>query len=141
MFGDKPELLRGAMMILIVDDDSDLAETCAMMLDACGFNVRVALSAKEAMYQISVNPPELLISDCCMAEMTGLELSLQLRSIPLSYKFPILLMSGSLECDVALGKNYDAFIKKPFLAESLLALVRMLLHENGTQPEVLEGAI
>jgi DNA-binding response OmpR family regulator len=123
------------MMILIVDDDSDLAETCSMMLEACGFDVRVALSAKEAMVQISTNLPELLISDCCMPEMTGLELSAQLRSAPLSYRFPILLMSGSLECDVALGKNYDAFIKKPFLAETMLANVRMLLHENGASLE------
>lgn len=127
-------------MILIVDDDADLAETCSMMLEACGHDVRVALSAKEAMYQISTNPPDLLISDCCMPEMTGLELSEQLRSVPLSYRFPILLMSGSLECDVALGKNYDAFIKKPFLAESLLAQVRSLLHEHGVASKVWGGA-
>lgn len=126
-------------MILIVEDDSDLAETCSMMLEACGFNVRVALSAKEAMYQISTNPPELLISDCCMPGMTGLELSEQLRSVPLCYRFPILLMSGSLECDVALGKSYEAFLKKPFLAESLLTQVRTLLHENGTQTAVFGG--
>lgn len=126
-------------MILIVDDDSDLAETCSMMLEACGYKVRVALSAKEAMYQISTNPPELLISDCCMPEMTGLELSAQLRAVPLCYRFPILLMSGSLECDVALGKSYDAFIKKPFLAETLLAQVRILLREDGTQRKVTGG--
>ena len=128
-------------MILIVDDDSDLAETCAMMLEACGFTVRVALSANAALYQISTNPPELLISDCCMPETTGLELSDQLRSAPLSYRFPILLMSGSLECDVALGKNYDAFIKKPFLAERLLAQVRSLLHDNDAAAELCEAAI
>lgn len=126
-------------MILIVDDDSDLAETCAMMLEACGFTVRVALSAKEALFQINTNPPVLLISDCCMPEMTGLELSDQLRSEPLNYRFPILLMSGSLECDVALGKNYDAFIKKPFLAERLMVQVRSLLQGNGAVAEVCEA--
>lgn len=123
-------------MILLVDDDSDLAETCSMMLEACGYDVRVALSAKEAMVQISTNPPDLLISDCCMPEMTGLELSEQLRAAPQGYSFPILLMSGSLECDVALGSDYDAFIKKPFLAETLLANVRGLLHENGAPLEL-----
>lgn len=127
-------------MILIVDDDADLAETCSMMLEACGFEVRVALSAKEAMHQISMTPPELLVSDCCMSEMTGLELSEQLRSPPLSYSFPILLMSGSLECDVALGKNYDAFLKKPFLAESLLTQVRTLLRKHGAGAELGAGA-
>lgn len=127
-------------MILIVDDDSDLAETCSMMLEACGFNARVALSAKEALKQISMHVPELLVSDCCMPGMTGLELSEQLRSAPLSYTFPILLMSGSLECDVALGKSYDAFIKKPFLAQSLLTQVRTLLRKHGARPEICADA-
>lgn len=135
MFGDTTELPPGAMMILIVDDDADLAEMCAMILEACGFEVRVALSATEAMYQISTSPPELLIADCCMQGQTSLELSEQLRAVPLCYRFPILHMSSSLECNVALGKAHDAFIKKPFLAETLLAQVRILLHENGTPPD------
>jgi two-component system, chemotaxis family, chemotaxis protein CheY len=39
-------------------------------------------------------------------------------------------MSGSLQCDVAPGDSYNAFIKKPFLAENLLIEIRKLLGES-----------
>jgi hypothetical protein len=39
-------------------------------------------------------------------------------------------MSGSLQCRVAPGKSYDAFLRKPFLAEELLVEVRKLLQKN-----------
>jgi hypothetical protein len=41
-------------------------------------------------------------------------------------------MSGSLQCEVAPGKCYDGFIKKPFLAETLLSEVQKLLDRNIT---------
>ncbi|HEV2610014.1 MAG TPA: response regulator, partial [Noviherbaspirillum sp.] len=102
-------------MILIVDDDPNMAENCSMLLETHGYTVRVAFSGEEALSQIRVHQPRLLISDCCMPDFSGLELSERLNSGPNGSLFPILLMSGSLQCRVAPGKSYDAFIKKPFL--------------------------
>jgi CheY-like chemotaxis protein len=62
-----------------------------------------------------------------MPDLTGLELSQRLHAEPDGYRLPILLMSGSLQCQVAPGKSYDAFIGKPFLAEKFLIEVRKLL--------------
>lgn len=118
-------------MILIVDDDSNLAENCCMMLEAYGYKVAVASCGKDALAKIAECPPELLISDCCMPGLTGVELSEQLRVVPSSSWFPILLMSGSLQCTAAPGKSYEAFIKKPFLAEHLLIQVRKLLNDSA----------
>ncbi|TWI52576.1 two-component system phosphate regulon response regulator PhoB/two-component system response regulator GlrR [Pseudomonas duriflava] len=118
-------------MILIVDDDSNLAENCSMLLEAYGYEVSTALSGEEALLQIKERQPDLLISDCCMPDLTGLELSQRLNATPSGSPFPILLMSGSLQCQVAATvKSYDAFIKKPFLAESLLSKVQALLARN-----------
>jgi CheY-like chemotaxis protein len=70
-----------------------------------------------------------------------LELSQRLNAGPGGSSFPILLMSGSLQCQVAAGTSYDAFIKKPFLAENLLSEVRKLLDENfRTSREATQGA-
>jgi two-component system chemotaxis response regulator CheY len=117
-------------MILIVDDDANLAENCSMYLESCGYDVSVALSGEEALSQINARQPELLISDCCLPDLSGLQLSEQLNAGESGSQFPILLMSGSLQCQVAPGKSYDAFIKKPFLAENLLSKVRKLLNNN-----------
>lgn len=119
-------------MILIVDDDANLAENCSMYLESCGYDVRVASSGADALSQIKERPPGLLISDCCMPDMTGLQMSEQLRTGASSSQFPILLMSGSLQCQVAPGTTYDGFIKKPFLAQNLLIEVQKLL--EGTAP-------
>lgn len=126
-------------MILIADDDSDLAENCSMMLESHGYDVSVVLSASEALARISRQQPDLLISDCCMPGMTGLELSEQLKSSPADGNFPILLMSGSLQCKVAGGKTYDAFLRKPFLAEELLLQVRTLLQNSARTAQSQSG--
>jgi CheY-like chemotaxis protein len=117
-------------MILIVDDDANLAENCSMYLESCGYDVSVALSGEDALSRIKAQQPELLISDCGMPELMGLQLTERLNARPGGSQFPILLMSGWLQCQVGPGKSYDAYIKKPFLAESLLSEVEKLLQEN-----------
>lgn len=117
-------------MILIVDDDPNMAENCSMFLETYGYEVNIALSGEEALSQIEARQPDLLISDCCMLELTGLALSQRLNAGPGGSPFPILLMSGSLQSQVARGNSYDAFLKKPFLAENLLSEVRKMLEAN-----------
>lgn len=122
-------------MILIADDDSDFAENCSMMLESHGYDVNVVPNGAQALDRISSRQPELLISDCSMPGMGGLELSQQLRASAAARDLPILLMSGSLQCQVAPGKSYDAFLRKPFLAEDLLMQVRKLLQRSaGASP-------
>jgi CheY-like chemotaxis protein len=127
-------------MILIVDDNADLAETCAMMLESCGFEVKVALGGEAGMAEINTRCPDLLISDCCMPGMTGLQLCGLIRNSPCHFSFPILLMSGSLQCRVAPGDNYNSFIKKPFSAETLLTEVQKLLSANSAAAIAIAGA-
>lgn len=121
-------------MILIVDNDMALAENCSMLLEAYGYSVRTAGNGREALDKIHSSKPKLLISDCCMPDITGLELSKQLHAVPGGAQFPILLMSGWRQSQVAKGETYDAFIRKPFLAENLLIQVRKLLNAKCLLP-------
>ncbi len=114
-------------MILIVDDDEAMAENCSMYLALQGFDVCTARTGAEALDSIRKHAPELLISDCEMPGMTGVQLSEELRGDPLTAQVPILLMSGSLRGDVARGGSFDAFLRKPFRGENLLAEVRKLV--------------
>lgn len=116
-------------MILIVDDDPALADNCAALLEVYGYATTVALSGREALDKIAVPDThlDLLISDCTMPGINGMELSRRVRASAQTCMAPILLMSGSLECDIVVGDSYDAFMRKPFLAEALLAEVRRLL--------------
>ena len=114
-------------MILIVDDDEAMAENCSMFLETKGFEVCVAASGSEALARIFENLPELVVSDCSMPGMSGIELSTCLKDNPSTADLPIVLMSASLRCQAAPGSSYDAFLRKPFLAEKLLEEIQKLL--------------
>ncbi|MEO7495431.1 MAG: response regulator [Massilia sp.] len=128
-------------MILIVDDDEAMAETCSMYLELQGFEVSIASSGAEALTSIRRKSPQLLISDCQMPDMTGVELSEELRADPSTAQLPILLISGSSRGDVAKGSSFDAFLHKPFLGESLLIEVRKLLLGIGANHRPLHEGI
>lgn len=126
-------------MILIADDDVDFADTCSMMLESHGYEVDVVSDGVAALEKIRENLPELVISDCCMPNMSGLELSEEVKAGPADSQCPVLLMSGSLKCQVAPGMNYDGFLRKPFLAEDLLSEVRKLITDRTGTTQNSEG--
>jgi DNA-binding response OmpR family regulator len=115
-------------MILVVEDDIDMAATCSLVLERGGYEVQVAHDAEEALRKIMAHKPDLLISDCVMPGRTGLELTQQLRTLYSRAMLPILLMSGARRASVARCDSYDGFLCKPFVAESLLAAVEKLLN-------------
>ncbi len=121
-------------MILVVDDDSAFAETCAILLQSFDYEVSVAFSGADALSKIKSLQPDLLISDYCMPGLTGLELCRHVKQTPSTAQLPILLMSGSLQCDVGVSEYYDGFIKKPFMVEGLLVSVRKLLEIHSVSP-------
>lgn len=133
--GNKIMAHREMMMILIADDDLDFAENCSMMLESHGYDVNVVSDGVEALKRIREKQPELIISDCSMPNMGGLQLSEEVKARPADAQCPVLLMSGSLKCRVAPGTSYDGFLRKPFLAEDLLLEVRKLIadHVSATQ--------
>ena len=114
-------------MILIVDDDANFAEHCSMLLSGCGYEVQVADSGHQALDKIGFQFLDLLISDCSMPGMGGVELSRRVKARASTRMTPILLMSGARESDLGECCSYDAFMRKPFLAEELLHKVRTLV--------------
>jgi CheY-like chemotaxis protein len=78
--------------VLVVDDESVIAETVAAILSRSGYAVMTAYDAPEAMEIALLSPPELLITDVSLPGMSGIELAITVRRI-----FPdckILLFSG-----------------------------------------------
>jgi CheY-like chemotaxis protein len=71
--------------------------------------------------------------------MGGLQLSEEVKARPADARFPVLLMSGSLQCKVAPGTSYDGFLRKPFLAEDLMLEVNRLLGDSGDSMWDKEG--
>lgn len=114
-------------MILIVDDDVALADMCSMVLESHGYETGLASDGGEALEKLKLGSYELVITDCAMPGMGGPELTQKMKADPSTAHLPVLMMSASLRRDVADGISCGGFIRKPFLAENFVAMVRDLL--------------
>ncbi len=121
-------------MILIVEDNPDLAETCAMLLLSHGFAVDTAGNGVEALKKIARRMPEMILSDCQMPRMGGIELCARVRSLYPGDMVPIILMSGTDEYCYLNTSHYNVFLKKPFTADQLIRATRALLNPVNTHP-------
>jgi len=79
-------------VVLVVDDESAIADTVTEILSRAGYAAMAAYDANDALETALVTPPEMLITDVVLPGMNGIELAIKIRRI-----FPdckILLFSG-----------------------------------------------
>lgn len=113
--------------VLIVDDEIDITSTFSMLFEVHGFSVRTASNGIEALAALAESLPDLIVSDCMMPLMDGLELCRRVRADAAMAGIPIILMSGAPDRHDLTSVTYDAFLKKPFLFSRLMTAVRKLL--------------
>lgn len=119
--------------VLVVDDESVIAETVAAILSRSGYATMTAYDGEEAMEIALLTPPELLITDVSLPGMNGIELATTMRRV-----FPdcrILLFSGHLATEELLlahtqrtGHTFT-LLSKPLHSRELLAWVSGNLKE------------
>jgi DNA-binding NtrC family response regulator len=119
--------------IYIVDDESALGQMANTILSFRGYKARVFSDPVKALehMQNAGNKPSLLITDCIMGTMNGLELIEHFKTALPSLK--TILMSGTItdefvqKCPV----RPDRFIPKPYSADTLLNVVDELMEANS----------
>jgi len=110
------------MNILVVDDEKVQIESLKRGLRQKGFEVTVALSAKEALrhFEHNDNKIDLVLSDYAMPEMNGLELLEKIRKA--NPFLPVVMMTGYGEKSLvvkAMRQRCNGFIEKPFHVDQL----------------------
>lgn len=114
--------------VLVVEDDSFVAELAADMLAELGFEATVTHGAKEALERLSGDlRPTIVLTDILMpGGMSGIELAHRIRSrFP---ELPVLLTTGYSEQVV--GEHDFAVLQKPYEMKSLAAALGKLLNED-----------
>lgn len=124
--------------ILIVDDERDIRELIADILEDEGFTTRKAGTSEEAMNEINSELPSLLVLDIWLkdSKMDGIDiLTTVKRDNP---DVPVVIISGhgNIEIAVAAIKQgaYD-FIEKPFNIEQLLVVIRRAMETSRLRRE------
>jgi two-component system nitrogen regulation response regulator NtrX len=127
--------------ILIVDDEADIRDLVAGILDDEGFRTRTARDSDSALAEISGRRPNLIFLDIWLqgSRLDGLQL---LEQIKLEHpEVPVVMISGhgNIETAVAAIKRgaYD-FIEKPFKADRLILVANRALETSRLKREVRE---
>lgn len=79
--------------ILLLEPDQILSKTYSDVLEACGYEVKVAKSAQTALQSADESPPDLIIVELQMSEHNGLEFLYEFRSYPEWQAVPAVLLS------------------------------------------------
>lgn len=113
--------------ILIVDDDTNIADLISMYLNKEGYETREVYSGRKALDLFSIFAPNMVLLDIMLPEMDGYEVCREIRRIS---KVPIIMLTAKGETfDKVLGLELgaDDYIVKPFEPKELLARVKAVL--------------
>ncbi|MFZ4674875.1 MAG: response regulator transcription factor [Nodosilinea sp.] len=132
------------MHVLLVEDDSRLADSLAEVLLAQRYIVDLARDGEAGWQQITSAPYDLVVMDVTLPKLDGLGLCGRMRDRGLTT--PVLMLTArdtSSDKVLGLDAGADAYMVKPFHLEELLAQVRALLRRGQTSfiPALIWGAL
>ncbi|MFG6428581.1 phosphate regulon transcriptional regulator PhoB [Roseateles sp. LYH14W] len=128
--------------ILVVEDESAIAELISINLRHAGFEVTLAASATSAQYEVDRVLPDLVVLDWMLPGQSGVALARQWRSAARTKELPIIMLTARAdEGDkiAGLDAGADDYITKPFSTNELLARIRAVLRRKA--PEALDSAV
>lgn len=120
-------------LIMVVDDDQDLAEMLGIVLTSSGFDVALVSRGDEALEVFRNNPPDLVLLDVMLPGIDGIEVC---RLIRQESMVPIVMLSAKGETqDIVRGleAGADDYMQKPFRDKAeLIARIRTRLRRTNS---------
>ena len=121
-------------LILLADDDELVGEVVREALSARGHVVGVVENGADAVRVVKVKQPELVILDCSMPEMNGIEALIKIRQSAAGCSLPILMLTArrsERDVEIAMRAGASDYLKKPFDADQLVAVVEDMLGRSA----------
>ena len=130
--------------LLVVEDESDIAELLTRVFSREGFQVGVARDGVSALDAVRREPPDLVVLDWMLPELSGIEVLKELRARPETRQVPVILLTARREeIDRVLGLELgaDDYVTKPFSSRELVLRIRGLLKRGERAVDPNEGAL
>nr|WP_272955429.1 response regulator [Pedococcus badiiscoriae] len=117
--------------VLVCDDDPDVVEVLAAMLEANGYSTLRAHSGPEALALAADQAPSLVLIDLRMPGMSGWETIAELQANPATADIPIIILSALAPDDMAVPAA-SSWLTKPIDQQALMASLRRALGAGAT---------
>ena len=122
-------------LIMIVDDDPNIAQLINLYLTKDGFDTVIYGRGDEALEAFRQNPPALMVLDIMLPGMDGLAVCREVRKIS---QIPIIMLTAKDETfDTVLGLalGADDYVTKPFEGKELLARIKAVMRRSSPAGE------
>jgi two-component system phosphate regulon response regulator PhoB len=130
--------------LLVVEDESDIAELLSRVFSREGFEVGVAKDGLSALEAVRRDPPDLVVLDWMLPELSGIEVLKEMRARPETRMVPVILLTARREeIDRVLGLELgaDDYVTKPFSSRELVLRIRGLLKRGQRKADPKEGPL
>lgn len=124
--------------VLVVEDESKIAELLKDYLGAAGFRVRIVERGDSAVTEVRNNPPSVVLLDIMLPGMDGMEVCRAIRKFS---TVPIVMITARVEeIDriVGLELGADDYVCKPFSPREIVARVKAILRRSRPQTTELQ---
>ncbi len=124
-------------VILIVDDEHDLLTLLEFNLKQEGFQTVLASSGTEALSHLRRDPPDLVILDLMLPDISGTEVCRTIKADPRTRHVPVVMLTAKgQEIDRVVGFEIgaDDYVTKPFSMRELILRLKAVLRRAGATP-------
>ena len=130
--------------LLVVEDESDIAELLRHVFSKEGYKVSVARDGLTALETLRREPTDLVVLDWMLPELSGIEVLKEMRSHSETRMVPVILLTARREeIDRVLGLELgaDDYVTKPFSSRELVLRIRGLLKRGERVADPTEGVL
>ena len=128
--------------VLVVEDESAIAELISINLRHAGYDVTIAGTADQAQVEVDGVLPDLVVRDWMLPGQSGLVLAKRWRGQSRTRELPIIMLTARAEegdMISGLDAGADDYLTKPFSTNELLARIRAVLRRKA--PEALDTMV
>jgi DNA-binding response OmpR family regulator len=117
--------------IAVIDDDHELLTLITMLLRRIGADSKSFADGQTALDYLETETPDLIILDLMLPDIDGFEILQKIRAEARFNKIPVLILSARADPSSirrGLENGADGYVTKPYIANSLIDRVRLLLN-------------
>jgi two-component system alkaline phosphatase synthesis response regulator PhoP len=129
-----------AQTVLVVEDEASIASFISLYLKNAGYRVKAVSSGGDALAQVELEPPALIVLDLMLPDMDGIDVCRRIRQ---KKDIPILMLTArdeDVDKIIGLEVGADDYMTKPFNPRELVARVKSILRRSTPARRASESA-